>query len=178
VDAAVRYADEHGVLMVHAAGNEGENLDTDPEYPEPTYAQGGRAANWIEVGASSWKVDSLAAPFSNYSRTKVDLFAPGVSILSTVPGGSWARLQGTSMATPVVTGVAALLMAYFPKLTASDVKRILLASAVEYGDPTVPRPGRPSARVRFSTLSVAGGVVNTYEAVRLALAQQGGAPLP
>lgn len=167
VDDAVRYADEHGVLMVHAAGNDGENSENKPSFPTPVYLSGGRAQNWIEVGASSWKGgDSLVASFSNYSHTLVDVFAPGVDILSTVPGG-YERLSGTSMASPVVAGLAALLMDYFPNLTAADVKRIILASAMRYGTQNVERPGGGSTK--FGELSSTGGIVNAYEAVKLAM---------
>lgn len=175
VDAAVKYADSKGVLMVHAAGNDGENLAESPSFPTPFYRSGGRAANWIEVGASSWKgVANLAAPFSNYGEKEVDLFAPGVDILSTVPGSEFARESGTSMASPVVTGVAALLMTYFPKLTAADVKKIILDTATRYGDTMVARPGsQDGEKVRFGALSATGGVVNAYAAVKAALAAGG-----
>lgn len=170
VDAAVRYADERGVLMIHAAGNDGEDIETADNFPTPVFADGGRAANWIEVGAANWMVDTLAAPFSNYGQTVVDLFSPGVDILSTMPGSEYEREDGTSMAAPVVSGVAALLMAYFPELTAADVKRILLESAVDYGSTEVTLPGSlEGERVLFGRLSATGRVVNAYEAVRLAL---------
>jgi subtilisin family serine protease len=169
VDDAIRYADERGVLMVHAAGNDGEDIDVEANFPSATYDGGGKASLWIEVGAANWQVDSLAAPFSNYGQTSVDAFAPGVDILSTVPGDEFEREDGTSMAAPVVTGVAALLMAYFPDLDAEDVKRILLESSVKYGDREVPLPGAQEGTVPFGQLSVTGGVVNAYEAVRMAL---------
>jgi subtilisin family serine protease len=169
VDEAVRYADQHGVLMVHAAGNDGADLAVEPNFPTRTYLSGGTAKNWIEVGASSWwGVDSLAAPFSNYGREQVDIFAPGVAILSTVPGNEYRRLEGTSMAAPVVTGVAALLMAYYPELSAEQVRQIILDSATRYPGLRVIRPGSEGTRVPFSDLSVTGGTVNAYEAVRLA----------
>ena len=169
VDDAVRYADAHGVLMVHAAGNDGQNNDVAPNFPTPYYLGGGRAQNWIEVGASSWKdADSLAASFSNYGRERVDVFAPGVDILSTVPGG-YERDSGTSMASPVVAGLAALLMDYYPNLSAADVKRIILASATRYGDRRVVRPGSTSGEtVPFASLSVTGGIVNAYAALKMA----------
>ena len=174
VDSAVRYADAHGVLMVHAAGNDAENADTKPSFPTPNYIGGGRAQNWIEVGASSWKSgEALVAPFSNYGHTLVDVFAPGVDILSTVPGG-YERDSGTSMAAPVVTGLAALLLDYFPNLTAADVKRIILASAVRHSDQTVQKPGGGSAR--FGDLSVTGGIVNAYAAIKMAQEQAGVRP--
>ncbi len=168
VDAAVRYADERGVLMIHAAGNDGEDIDVEANFPSPFYADGGRAELWIEVGAANWSEESLAAAFSNFGQASVDVFAPGVDILSTVPGGDVEREDGTSMASPVVTGVAALLLAYFPELDAAEVRRILLESAVDHGDQTVPRPGVGDP-VPFGTLSVTGAVINAYEAVRRAL---------
>jgi subtilisin family serine protease len=170
VDEAVKYADSKGVLMVHAAGNDGENLAEKPSFPTPVYVSGGKPNTWLEVGASSWKaLDSLAAPFSNYGKAQVDVFAPGVDILSTVPGGGYERQSGTSMAAPVVSGVAALLMAYYPNLSAADVKRILIDSSTRYGDQRVVRPGAENGeQVPFGSLSATGGVVNAYAAVKLA----------
>jgi subtilisin family serine protease len=174
VDSAVRYADAHSVLMVHAAGNDAENTDVKPSFPTPNYLGGGRAQNWIEVGASSWKSgDALVAPFSNYGRQLVDVFAPGVDILSTVPGG-YERDSGTSMASPVVAGLAALLLDYFPSLTAADVKRIILASAVKHTDESVQKPGGGTAR--FGELSATGGIVNAYAAIKMAMEQSGARP--
>ena len=170
VDEAVKYADSKGVLMIHAAGNDGENLAEKPSFPTPAYLSGGRPNNWIEVGASSWKgLDSLAASFSNYGKAQVDVFAPGVDILSTVPGGGYERESGTSMAAPVVSGLAAMLMSYFPNLSAADVKRIILDSATRYADQKVARPGAENGeQVPFGSLSVTGAVVNAFSAVKLA----------
>jgi subtilisin family serine protease len=168
VDEAVKYADSRGVLMIHAAGNDGEDLASHPSFPTPDYLDGGRAANWLEVGASSWRgPDSLAAGFSNYGQ-RVDVFAPGDNILSTIPGGGYDRESGTSMAAPVVSGVAALLMSYYPSLTASDVKRILIETATRKGQQNVAKPGAQGEMVPFSQLSSTGGIVNAYEAVRMA----------
>ena len=175
VDAAARYAESKGVLLVHAAGNEGVDLDRSPSFPTRTFAAGGTAANWIEVGASApGSADSLAASFSNYSRTGVDVFAPGVSIWSTVPKGGYERLQGTSMAAPVVSGVAALLLAYYPSLTPAAVKDIIIQSATRFPNQSVVRPGEGGERVPFAQLSVSGGVVNVYNALRLAEQRSGG----
>jgi subtilisin family serine protease len=168
VDAAVKYADSLGVLMIHAAGNDAENLAEEENFPTPVYLEGGRAQNWIEVGASSWKsADSLAAPFSNYGREQVDVFAPGVDILSTKVGGGYERNSGTSMAAPVVSGLAALIMAYYPNLSAAEVKRTILESATKRGDVMVVKPGAEE-KVPFGSLSTTGGVVNAYEALRMA----------
>jgi subtilisin family serine protease len=173
VDAAVKYADSKGVLLVHAAGNEGANLATAPNFPTPRYLDGGRPANWIEVGATSWKgADSLVATFSNYGSELVDVFAPGVDILSTVPGNGYGRESGTSMAAPVVSGLAALLMSYYPSLTAADVKRIILASATRRGELRVMLPGSGES-VAFGTLSSTGGIVNAHAAVRMAQEMSG-----
>ena len=169
VDDAVKYADAKGVLMIHAAGNDGENTETEPSFPTPAYVGGGRAANWIEVGASSWRMkDSLVATFSNYGKTTVDLFAPGDDIYSSIPGGKFKKESGTSMASPVVTGVAALLMSYFPTLTASDVRKVLVESVMKLGEQSVLRPGGDGAQVKFGELSVTGGIVNAYNAVKMA----------
>ena len=168
VDDAVRYAESRGALIVHASGNDGENSDEKPSFPTPAYLGGGRATNWIEVGASSWRGgDSLAAPFSNYGRGLVDVFAPGVDILSTDGKGGVSRESGTSMAAPVVSGLAALIMAYHPNLTAAQVKRIIIESAAPYPRQTVVRPGGED-RVAFGTLSATGGIVNAYNALRMA----------
>jgi subtilisin family serine protease len=169
VDDAVRYADERGVLLVHAAGNDGVDLAQTPNYPNPFYEGGGSAENWIEVGASSWKGNTaLAAEFSNYGRDQVDVFAPGVDILSTAPDGEYERNSGTSMAAPVVSGLAALLMAYFPDLTAPDVKRIILETATKRPG-MVARPGAQAGeQIEFGTLSRTGAIVNAYEAVKRA----------
>ncbi len=169
VDAAVRYADERGVLMVHAAGNAAENLAENENYPTPFYEDGGRARHWIEVGASNWRAaDSLAAPFSNYGADQVDVFAPGVAIHSTTPGDGYRRFDGTSMAAPMVSGLAALLMSYFPELDSAAVREIILQSAVSHADRQVVLPGGEGERVPFGSLSRTGGIVNALAAVRLA----------
>lgn len=178
VDDAVKYADAHGVLMVHAAGNDGANLDTAKNFPTPHYLDGGHPVNWIEVGASSWKGgDSLAAPFSNYSHTMVDVFAPGVDILSTTPGNTYERLSGTSMAAPVVSGLAALILDYYPNLTAADVKQAIVGSVSRY-DQTVARPGDDAGQVAFSQLSKSGGIINAYRALQMAAQISASKPRP
>jgi subtilisin family serine protease len=169
VDDAARYADAHNVLMVAAAGNDGQDLGKNETYPNPAYVAGGRAANWISVGASSWKGgDSLAAHFSNYGKNQVDVFAPGVDILSTIPGNDYERDSGTSMAAPVVSGLAALIMDYFPSLSAADVRRIILESATRHPTQMVSLPGSDRERVPFGSLSATGGIVNAYNAVKMA----------
>jgi subtilisin family serine protease len=170
VDDAVKYADAKGVLMVHAAGNDGADLSKTNSFPTPAYISGGRPQNWIEVGASSWKGgDSLAAPFSNYGQQQVDVFAPGVDILSTIPGNQYERDSGTSMAAPVVSGLAALILDFYPNLTASDLKKIIMESVTRI-DQSVVRPGKEDRNpsVPFGTLSITGGIVNAYNALKMA----------
>jgi subtilisin family serine protease len=169
VDAAVRYADEHGVLLVHAAGNDAADVSEEPSYPSRFYLDGDTASNWIEVGASSWRAPSgLAAEFSNFDAERVHVFAPGTDIYSTVPNDRYKRNSGTSMASPVVAGLAALIMAYHPELTAQQVKRIILDSATRYPDREVRRPGSEEEMIGFGTLSATGGIVNAFEAMRMA----------
>lgn len=166
VDEALKFADENNVLVVNAAGNSGENIDSTSTFPNKFYTDGGMMNNFITVGASSWESDSLvAASFSNYGKS-VDLFAPGVAVYSTTPDNTYKANDGTSMASPVVAGAAALIMSYYPSLTASDVKSILLESVTPV-DEVVYRPGSDSA-VPFSALSSTGGILNVYQALKLA----------
>ena len=166
VDEALKFADQNNVLVINAAGNSGENIDSTINFPNKFYTDGGMMKNFISVGASSWKSDSLiAAPFSNYGK-KVDLFAPGVDVYSTTPDNTYEPFDGTSMASPVVAGAAALLMSYYPNLTASDVKAILLESVTPV-DQVVYKPGTDVA-IPFSSLSATGGIVNVYQALKLA----------
>lgn len=165
VDAAVRYAAEKGVLLVHAAGNENENNDKSENYPSKKLADGTIANNWIEVGASSWRsAPNAVAEFSNYGNKTVDVFAPGVDINSSVEGSRYEELSGTSMAAPVVTGIAALLFSYYPYLKATDVKRVLLESSIKPKTKMI-QPGTGNL-VEFRSLSVSGGIVNAYQAVK------------
>jgi len=168
VDEAVKYAESKGVLLVHAAGNDAANLDTTDNYPAPVFKDGTRASNWITVGASGdEKAGGLVAPFSNYGKKEVDVFAPGVMIYATVPGGNtYENLQGTSMASPVVAGTAAFLLSYFPNLTPQQLKYIIETSAVK---PTLKatNPGTDK-QVTLSELSKTGGLLNAFEAVKLA----------
>jgi subtilisin family serine protease len=169
VDMAVRYAESKGVLLVHAAGNDHTNNDLEPNYPSRLYRDGKVATNWIEVGASANEAgQGFVGSFSNYGKKSVDVFAPGVEIYSTMPGSVYDNQNGTSMASPVTAGVAALLMSYFPDLSATDVKDILLQSTRTFEGLKVNRPGAKES-VPLSQLSITGGLVNAHEAVKLAL---------
>jgi subtilisin family serine protease len=168
VDRAVKYAEQKGVLLIHAAGNEGDDIDVEKNFPTKKYLNGKEAKNWIEVGASSWGSDeNFVGSFSNYGKKGVSLFAPGVQIYSTTPGNTYKNEDGTSMASPSTAGVAALLMSYFPNLTAIEVKDILEKSTRKFDNLKVQKPGSKEL-VSFSELSSSGGLVNAYEAVKMA----------
>ena len=169
VDAAIRFAGERYVLIVRAAGNNGENIDSAVHYPSARYENGETAQHVLTVGNSTWRVgENLVSRSSNYGVGTVDLFAPGTDILSTVPHNRYASFSGTSMAAPMTAGVAALLRSYFPKLTAVQVKEILLKSSYK-PDVVVRKPGRSGQLVSFNSLSRSGGLLNAYEAVKMAM---------
>lgn len=173
IDAAIRFAEAHDVLLVHAAGNNGENIDSIPNYPSARYENGHTAQNVLVVGNNTWQLNErLAARSSNYGTQTVDLFAPGTEIRSTIPHNQYATFSGTSMSAPHTAGVAALLRSYFPKLTAKQVKEILLKSSYKPGI-NVQKPGRTSGLVPFNSLSHTGGLLNAYEAIRMALSEPG-----
>lgn len=174
VDDAVRYAEKHDVLLVHAAGNDGANNDSIPNYPNPFFENSHKQAdNFLTVGASGPTNDDghLAASFSNYGKS-VDLFAPGVDIYSTVPNNKYESLDGTSMATPVVAGIAALVLEYYPTLTAKQLRWVLMNSVTKLDTTMVIRPGS-NVKVPFSSLSKSGGIINAYNALKLAATIKG-----
>ncbi len=177
VDEAVKYAMKKDVLLVHGSGNDGEELNNANNFPNDRFAKKGlfgpkNANNWVEVGAISFTNDEyLVADFSNYSSTLVDVMAPGVEIYSTVPNNKYKNLQGTSMAAPMVTGLAALLRSYFPELTAPQVKEVIMGSVVEHKGKVI-KPGSEDL-VSLKDLALTGGMVNTYRAVNLARQTKG-----
>ncbi|HMO63086.1 MAG TPA: S8 family peptidase [Ferruginibacter sp.] len=168
VDDAVRYAESKGVLLIHAAGNDSKNTDSTENYPCAKYLDGKIATNWIEVGASGDLANGgYTAYFSNYGKKTVDVFAPGVNIYSTLPGGNkYGNESGTSMACPVVAGTAALIWGYYPSLSASQVKYVIEKS-VQAPDMEVKIPGTDKT-APMSDLCKTGGIINAYRAVKLA----------
>jgi cell wall-associated protease len=170
VDEAVRYAISKDVLLVHAAGNEGNDMAKNDNFPNRIYADSsGMASAWIEVGATGFTDDStLVAGFSNYGKTQVDVFAPGVAIYSTIPGSRYASFDGTSMASPVVAGLAALIREYYPKLTARQVKDIIMRSVSKPSHAVTIMVGGSPQKAHLSDISVSGGVVNAFQALQLA----------
>lgn len=168
---AMKYAESKGVLLVHAAGNDAENLDVTPNYPAVKFNfQTEDFKNLLTIGASTRVAKGkLAASFSNYGAGSVDVFAPGFEIYNTIPGNKYKNLQGTSMAAPMVTGVAAFLKAYYPNLTMFEIKDIIIKSSTPYGKTKQVKPGAAN-QVEFGTLSKTGGVVNLEAAVKMAQA--------
>jgi subtilisin family serine protease len=169
VDSAFQYAASKDVLLVHAAGNDAKNIDSSDNYPSTTFLLGGRANNVITVGASgdTIMINDYVAPFSNYGKASVDVFAPGSMIYSSLPGSNkYGFLDGTSMATPVVAGIAALIRSYYPNLTAIQTKQVIEQS-VTVMNTNCTVPGTETV-VKMSDLCRSGGIVNAYKAVMIA----------
>ncbi len=161
---AFQYAEEHDVLLVHVAGNNSFNVDENPYYPSDIAYDGSKevCGNFINVGSISSKLDSsFVSSFSNYGKQNVDLFAPGEEIYTTTYPNTYGTDSGTSLAGPMVSGTAALIWSYYPKLTAQEVKQIILDSGTAY-DIEVLVPGGEGTKVKFSELSKSGKVLNAF----------------
>jgi len=171
VDDAIKYAGEHDVLLVQASGNDHLDVDVKPEFPNDMFEDGSAtdADNLLSVGASSArKGEKLAGDFSNYGKNNVDVFAPGVKVTSVDKDAEFNTADGTSFASPITAGVAALLLEYYPDLSAKQLKQIIMQSAKPLTGTMVFKPGSTTEKVDFTTLSKSGGIVNAYEAVILA----------
>ena len=166
---AFKYAASKDVLLVHAAGNDGKNIDKSDNFPTDAPDKVNEISdNVITVGAMTRNYnEKLVATFSNYGKLNVDIFAPGLEIYSTVPKNEYKSIQGTSMAAPEVAGVAALVRSYYPQLSASQVKHILMNSGTKV-DFEVILPKGEGKKVPFSDLSVSGRVLNAYNALKMA----------
>lgn len=172
---ALKYAAENDVLIVNAAGNDGKNIDVRESYPTDSKDMLTEFTdNVITIGASSLHYDeNLPASFSNYGKLNVDVFAPGVDIYATIPNNKYEALSGTSMAAPSAAGVAALIRAYYPNLSAKEVKSILMNSGVKINFKVI-QPGSKTKtnpkgkKVPFSDLCVSGKIINAYNALKLA----------
>jgi len=115
---AVKRANDAGVIFVMAAGNDGKNNDSRPTFPANANFE-----NTITVAASN--ATDAKPSWSNFGRATVDLSAPGDAIMSTLPGNKYQNLSGTSMATPLVAGLVALLKAQDESLTGAQAKAIM-----------------------------------------------------
>lgn len=162
VDEAIRYAEKKDVLIVRGGGNFTENADQFVFYPSQFYNNGKAASNVITVGATSPFGEIMG--FSNYGKKSIDLFAPGFDVYSTGIDNTYSGMHGTSMASPVVCGVATLLRSYYPKLSAAAVKNILMQTVTIV-------PEEWQGKQKLQNISVSGGIVNAYEALKLASQQ-------
>lgn len=166
---AIKYAADHDVLIVNAAGNDGTDLDTKNIYPNDQFDNGAEISNnFLTVGALNYKYGSqLVANFSNYGKINVDVFAPGVKIYATVPHNKYKHLQGTSMASPNVAGVAALIRSYYPKLKAAQVKQILMSSGLPIKTKVI-MSGDSDNKKTLGEVCTSGKIVNAYNALIMA----------
>jgi subtilisin family serine protease len=169
VDEAIAYASLKNVVIVHAAGNDAKNIDEDFNYPNNFAIDGSLFTNFINVGACTMNNnEELVAPFSNYGKTMVDVFAPGSDIEVGIANNGTQIGSGTSYASPMVAGIAALLMSYFPKLTAAEVVNIIKSSGNSISF-KVQIPGTNKKMAKLKDLCTTGKIVNAYNAVLLAL---------
>ncbi|MEZ8099405.1 S8 family peptidase [Vibrio bivalvicida] len=163
VDHAFRYAARKGVLIVHSAGNSKTDNDIKPSFPNrfAKHKWSRPISTWMDVGASAkYADDSMVASFSNFGQETVDVFAPGYRVLSSTPDNNYAAYSGTSMAAPVVSGVAALVWSHYPELSAKELKELLMSKSRTYPELLVKKPSSPEDLVPFSTLSISGGIVD------------------
>ena len=169
VREAIAYAGKHDVLVVKAAGNEGEDLDKKAVYPNDQVNNGPEVSDtFITVGALEPKYGAnMVANFSNYGKINVDVFSPGAKIYSTTPESEYDTKGGTSMAAPAVAGVAALIRSLYPKLSAAQVKKVLMDSGLPITAKVVVAGDSENVKT-FGDLSKSGKIVNAYNALIMA----------
>ena len=166
---AIKYAASKDVLIVNAAGNDAYDLDTINVYPNDQWDNGSEIADsFITVGALNYEYgENMLARFTNYGKINVDVFAPGVQIYAPTPNNEYKLLNGTSMAAPNVAGVAAMIRSLYPKLTAPQVKKIILESGISPNIEVI-LGGNPENRDNFRNVSKSGKIVNMYNALIMA----------
>lgn len=168
---AIKYAASKDVLIVTGSGNDGNDIDSpnNPKYPnDHANSDTEISDNLINVGALEPEYGSeLVANYSNYGKKNVDVFAPGSAIYSTLPNNKYGFEQGTSMASPAVAGVAALIRSQYPKLTASQVKKIIMSSGLPIKAKVV-LGGDSSKTASLDEISTSGKIVNAYNALIMA----------
>lgn len=165
VREAIIYAESKGVLLVNAAGNDGADIDKVPTYPNDSVDNAPEVANnMITVGAIGPSLNRrMVAPFSNYGFNNVDIFAPGAIVYSTTPSNNYNSFSGTSMAAPAVSGVAALIRSYFPKLSPRAVKKVIMESGLTIA--TDVRVGADGLETKLGEVSRTGKIANAYNAL-------------
>ena len=166
---AIKYAAKKDVLLVNAAGNDSKNIDVEDTFPTDAPDKVNEVAdNVLTIGSMTRNYnEKLVSSFSNYGKLNVDIFAPGSEIYSTIPKNEYDTFQGTSMAAPAVAGVAALIRSYYPELSASQVKHIIMNSGTKINFEVI-LPDTKDEMVPFSDLSVSGNIINAYNALVLA----------
>ena len=173
VDDAIYYAQSKDVLIIHAAGNDARDIDSQDNYPNPELkSYHVKANNFMTVGASGDPQianGKLIAEFSNYGQNNVDLFAPGVKVYSTLPGGNMYGFErGTSFSSPIVAGIAALIRSYYPALSAKQVKSVIEQSAIPVNDTVDVRLPGNSQKVSIQQLCKTGGLANAFASIQMA----------
>jgi cell wall-associated protease len=173
---AIKYAEKKDVLIVHAAGNDGYDIDKTENINYPNDSEDNVkefAKNVITIGAiNNVYGENVITGFSNFGKINVDVFAPGDEIYATIPNNKYKYLQGTSMAAPNAAGVAALIRSYYPKLSAAQVKQILMNSGtllptkVTLGEN--PNPVQEPVAVASVESSKSARMVNAYNALVMA----------
>ena len=168
---AIKYAASKDVLIVHAAGNSGADVDSVMVYPNDHRGTTSEIAdNFISVGAITRYYNEVLIPsFTNYGGRNVDIFAPGEDVYAALPGDSYGYERGTSMAAPMVSAVAALVRSYYPGLSSGQVKKIIMDSGVEVPfDVWVEREDEVLEARPFTELCQSGRILNAYEALLMA----------
>jgi subtilisin family serine protease len=173
VDSAIRYAASKDVLIIHSAGNESYDLNVKSVYPNPySTVFKDKANNLITVGASSDPIiaESILTDFSNYGNQIVDVLSPGNKIYSSLPNQNYGYLNGTSMSAPILSHIAALIRSYFPKLSAIEVKTILLQSCWKPEDENTlfPIPQKDQVK-KLNEMSAEGGIINAALCIQNAM---------
>lgn len=167
---AIKYAEKKDVLFVHASGNDGNDIDLEKNISFPNDSEDNKiefANNVLTVGAlNNAYGESVVAPFSNYGSINVDVYAPGMEIYAAVPNNKYKYEQGTSMASPNAAGVAALIRSYYPKLSAAEVKQIMMDSGTPL--PVTVELGETQEKKATADSSKSGKMVNAYNALILA----------
>lgn len=168
VHDAIKYAASKDVLVIFAAGNDSYDLDVINKYPTDSYNNQPEVSNNVLIiGAITPNYGSeMVAGFSNYGKTSVDIYAPGEQIYATTPNNTYQYLQGTSMASPNAAGVAALIRSYYPKLSAAQVKQILMDSGTTLTQKVT--VGEAKEVKPFNEISKSGKIVNAYNALLMA----------
>ena len=165
---AIKYASDNDVVFVHAAGNDSKNIDIGRNFPDDNVNFVEVSNSYIRVGSLTSKYGSkMVSGFSNYGKKNVDIFAPGSGIYSTFPENDYKSIGGTSMASPAVAGIAALIRSQYPKLTAGQVKQVILESGLPLTTKVV--VGGDASNVQpFSDLSKSGKIANAFNALIMA----------